>query len=74
MRSLTRKELDPMVAQGCQHPGCSSDAGHPLFLSAKCHPGHGVDALYGRDGELEIRCHVCAQMICKIAVKDANVN
>ena len=61
----TQKTMNVM---GCGKLGCTHDHSK-LFMTQKCHPGAGTDALYIKaTGVLEIRCHECETPITEILV------
>lgn len=54
--------------QGCEScgPGHKHDE---LVLTARCHPGQGVDAVFQGGGDaLLLQCHVCKQPVVVVAV------
>jgi hypothetical protein len=56
---LTRAELDPIAAAGCQMPGCTHEhhAGLPLYLHCRHHPGGKIEVSYDpTTGTLRIGC------------------
>jgi hypothetical protein len=69
---LNRRRLDGRAAGGCEVPGCDH-RGHsgPLFLHAACHPAAGSRCSYTPEtGVLEIRCHKCTRLVCRVLVAD----
>ena len=63
---LYADQLD--VAQ-CQVPGCTHQDHAVLFLNAHCHPRHGVECAYVREGRLlRITCIRCKRLIAEVAV------
>jgi hypothetical protein len=64
---LTRTDMDKMMTQGCQAPGCTCSGG-PLAMAQRCHPGAGVDAFYHEDGTLHIECHECESPVAVVAI------
>jgi hypothetical protein len=68
--TLSQIDLDVMVANGCQTPGCTHrhENHKNIFLTGRCHPHQGASAEYVRGGLLHLRCHVCSRPIATIAV------
>lgn len=71
---LYKADLDEARRQGCQVPGCAHHHEDvDIFLASQCHRTGGVDVLY-RDGVLHLTCHVCDQLIVRVAVADYPVD
>ena len=66
---LDQRQLDAIVAHGCQEPHCKHPEDHALVLAARCHLGQGTDAFYReKSGVLDISCHVCKKPVVSVRV------
>lgn len=70
----TREDLDVMLANGCNAPGCKHEHEKmsELFLNQHCHAGAGVEALYNAEGIIVLTCRVCDAHIVTIKVGGNN--
>jgi hypothetical protein len=70
MMIQTRKDLDEVLARGCNAPGCKHEHEKmsELFFNSGCHPGTGVDVCYNAEGMLILTCHFCDRHITAIKV------
>ena len=75
MSPLAMKDLRPMIARGCQVPGCSHKDHGPttqIDLSASCHVGTGVKLTLHVDGTLAARCAYCGQPVARFQVAEGS--
>jgi hypothetical protein len=67
---LYKQDLEAME---CSNPGCTNV--HPVFISAQCHIGEGVQACYDKeDGCMKFYCLQCNVFVCSIMVAEGTVN
>lgn len=60
---VTKTELNKA---GCGSPGCTHDHS-TLFLTAACHPAHGLEVKYVKEKEqLVVTCYVCETEVTTI--------
>ena len=68
MKALAIPQLEDLVTGGCEEPTCTSPH-DSIVLSARCHPGKGVDVRYFKgSGVMELVCHVCESLVDHIKV------
>lgn len=61
---LYRDDLDGRPCELCER---SADHEHRMVLNARCHPNEGLSVDYV-DGNLEIFCAVCEEIVAIVAV------
>lgn len=67
---LYKQDMDAMK---CSNPSCSDI--HPVFISAQCHIGEGVQVCYDNDdGCMKFYCLQCNVFICGVVVAEGTVN
>ena len=62
-------ELEAMLAEGCQVPGCHHKHPEEIFLNQRCHPVAGLEAGYKKgSGVLRVSCRICHARVTEVAV------
>ena len=70
MKIKTRKDMDEILANGCNAPGCKHEHEKmsELYINQGCHTGAGLEVCYNAEGILIMRCNVCDSHVATIKV------